>query len=159
MSEIAMKQRARSKALSLALIHALLIFCSGAFLVALIVVMTSTIPQIRFLFEAHTFGPMSEEVFKFAASFAFLSIGSAAFLPLLGLSFGIFEAIRHVEVYGTFGEWAVVAHIAFGIIMSAFLYLGKRTPTAPARNLYYMCALCIPVVLHFTYNTVIVPYL
>lgn len=143
------------------ILHSVLPISAGAFLVALIVVITGTIPSTRFLFEAHTFGPASEEILKFLAAYALLSIPTPFLipLPLLGVSFGFFEALHHFEVYGAFGQWAIATHIILGIIMSTCLYMTQKTSNIYVRQCMYACALVIPIVLHFVYNTAIVPHL
>jgi hypothetical protein len=138
-----------------------LFFCMGGLMVASIVVLTSAVPSVRFLFEAHTFGPFSEEVLKFmsacivlAATRSYGDVYTFVF-PMIGTSFGLFEALRHFQVYGEVGLWAVGAHIAFALVMGGLFFAARKSKS----YVLYACALLVPIALHVFYNTLVVTYL
>jgi hypothetical protein len=103
---------------------------------------------------------VSEEVLKFLSACMLLattrSLGDVYLLlfPVLGSSFGLFEALRHFQVYGEIGVWAVCAHIFFALVMGALFYWARTY----RRRVGYALALLVPVTLHLTYNALVVPY-
>lgn len=137
-----------------------IVLACGALLVALIVTLTSIVPAIRFLFEAHTWGPFAEELGKFVLAVGLIrSIRpSLVTLPLLGTAFGLVEAMRHLQVYGSIGFGAVAAHIVLGLVMTTLLMCALRGRTRAIQLSLYASALCIPAVLHLIYNVIIVPH-
>ena len=141
-------------------LQAFIVFCVGALLVSIIVISTQSLPAIRFLFEAHTFGPMSEEILKFATSYALISYinFNLSPLPLLGTGFGILEAVRHAQVYRGVGGWAIATHIVLGIVMTFLLYKAVNEKSRPMKITLYVLALVVPILLHLFYNIIIVMF-
>jgi hypothetical protein len=141
-------------------VYATQLIALGGCAVASIVLITNAVPESRFMFEAQTLGPLVEELLKFLCAGFFIAtvdvsaVAALYMVPLIGTSFGLFEALRHYQVYGVIGVWALAAHIIFAGIMSVCIYKARSGRQA----LYYSCALFVPALLHTMYNALVVPY-
>jgi hypothetical protein len=135
-------------------------FICGGILVALCIVLASSIPAVRVLFDANTLAPLTEEALKYISVLLVLSSVemSAAVLmyvaPWVGIGFGFFELARHYQVYGVLGFGALAAHCILALVMTLLLYRAYRG----GYTRHYAYALIVPVLLHSAYNVLVVPY-